>query len=244
MRPRSSPSPVWLKTTSRMTSMPAAWKARTISRNSVDLAVLAGRWRRRRPWGRRRRCCCSPRSSAAARRSSGLRKGQSSSSNSWTGSSSTAVTPSRFRYGIFSTRPANVPGCGDAGGRVAGEAADVQLVDDRVLQRRQRRRVLAPVERAADEQAAPRGAAHAGRWPAQVGAAAPAGAVGEGGRGRVEQDDAGVEAVAAPVRPVHAPAVAERRRQAGDQDVPVVAGAVACAGRSGISASGSSVSSG
>ena len=28
------PSPVWLKTTSRMTSMPALWSALTMSRNS------------------------------------------------------------------------------------------------------------------------------------------------------------------------------------------------------------------
>ena len=73
-------------------------------------------------------------------------RGLSHSSNSVTGISSTAVTPSSFRYGIFSTRPRKVPGCATPELGCAREAAHVQLVDDRVGERHGERVLVAPVE--------------------------------------------------------------------------------------------------
>ena len=166
----------------------------------------------------------APEVRAASRRSRGLMNGQSLSSNSWTGSSSTAVTPSHFRYGIFSTRPAKVPGCATPAGRVAGEAADVQLVDDGVFERG------AAAGRRPPSRSAGRGGRGCGGWcgagrsrrlPAQTAA------VREHRRGRVEQDDGRVEAVAgaASGRPRASRSRTLRGRPC-DADVPVVAGAV------------------
>jgi hypothetical protein len=105
---------------------------------------------------------------------------------------------------------------------MAGEAADVQLVNDGVRQGHERRHVLLPVEGPAEEKTAARGVLGAG-----LDEAAPDGAAGDGGRRRVDEDEVAVEAVAAAGRAIDAPAVAERGRQAADEDVPVVAGAVA-----------------
>ena len=149
--------------------------------------------------------------------------GQSHSSNSWIGSSSTAVTPSACRYGIFSIRPAKVPGWATQRRRMAGEAADVQLVDDGVFERRQRRRILLPVEGPAQEDAA-------ARWWLRRSGLAATGPRRRRRTGRWRRDRAGRgrdRSSGPAARAVDAPAVAERRRQAGDQDVPVVAGAVA-----------------
>ena len=51
---------------------------------------------------------------------------------------------------------------------------------------------------------------------------APASAIGQGGRGRVEENDARIEAMAGADRAVHPPAIAEMGRQATDLNVPVV----------------------
>ncbi len=67
--------------------------------------------------------------------------------NSCTGISSTAVTPSDFRYGIFSITPRYVPGSFDAAGLRAREAADVHLVDHRLRQAAPQVAVALPIER-------------------------------------------------------------------------------------------------
>ena len=105
------------------------------------------------------------------------------------------MTPSHFRYGIFSTRPREGAGLGDAGGRVAGEAADVQLVDDASL-----RAGSAAGRRRPSRSARPRWNRLRPAWCAAGRSrtvAGPDGAVGEHGGGGVEQEAAGVEAVAA-----------------------------------------------
>ena len=64
------------------------------------------------------------------------------------------MTPSVLQVGNLLDQPGEGARLGHARGRMAGEAADVQLVDDAVFERRQGRRVLLPVERAAEEEAA------------------------------------------------------------------------------------------
>jgi hypothetical protein len=90
---------------------------------------------------------------------------------------------------------------------MGGESTHVQFVDDRILERRQRRNVLLPLKRAAKKDAAPYGAVGValGREP-------PDGAVGKSGAGGIEEHLGRVEAMAGARRTVHAPAVAEGRR--------------------------------
>ena len=161
-------------------------------------------------------------------------KGQSSSSNSWTGSSSTAVTPSFLQVGDFLDQPGEGARLGHARERMAGEAADVQLVDDGVFERRTAAERPRASRRPAEEQAAAMGAlarvvpvsVRIGRNRGRVVRAPRPCPSDDGGAGGVEQDELGIEAMAAAVRPIDAPAVAKGRRQPDDQDVPVVAGAV------------------
>src|SRR5258708_17618710 len=104
------------------------------------------------------------------------------------------------------------------------EAAHVQLIDNGVFERRQRRRVLVPIERPAEEQAAP---VSAGRRALEMMAiGSPACAVGDSGAAGVEQYEVWVEAMPAAARAIDPPAVAKRGGQAGDKYVPVIAGAV------------------
>ena len=83
----------------------------------------------------------------------GFTRSVSDSSNSFTGSSSTAVTPSCFRYGIFSISPAKVPGCATPEDGCAGEAAHVHFVNDAVDQRDIQRLIVFPVEMVFHDQA-------------------------------------------------------------------------------------------
>ena len=69
----------------------------------------------------------------------------SRSSKAKIGSSSTAVTPSSWRYGIFSIRPANVPGCSTPAVGDIVKPRTLQLVDDRVAHRPLERLVALPV---------------------------------------------------------------------------------------------------
>ncbi len=113
-------------------------------------------------------------------------------------------------------QPAKGAAVADARRLVDREAADVQLVDDGVLARDAGIDVVGPiVERAAQE--APPGD------PARLAPRLPAG---EGPRGRVDEDDARVVAVAVAPRAVDPVAVRELVGQAVDADVPVVAGPV------------------
>ena len=145
----------------------------------------------------------------------------------------------RATSGRGSSRPARrtCPGCGTPRRRVAGEPADVQLVDDRVLERDERRGVVLPVvPRPAVVQAAAR-RCDAGRSRR---AGPPDGPVGEQRRRRGRGAPGRVEPVAAG-RSGRRPA--SRSRTVGGrpstQDVPVVAGAVERGSRA-ISASGAS----
>ena len=93
---------------------------------------------------------------------------------------------------------------------MAGEAAHVQFIDDRIFERRQRRTIFVPII-----------------GPANKKTAARCLAVGDGGASGVEENDLGIEAMAASFGPVDAPAIAKDRRQAGHENMPVVAGAMA-----------------
>ena len=107
--------------------------------------------------------------------------------NSLTGISSTAVTPSDFRYGIFSTMPAYVPGCSASLEGLLREAADVHLVDDRFGKRAAEVAVAFPIERVVDDDALGRAD------DAVVGGQE---AAGEGAGVRVDQPGLRIEAVA------------------------------------------------
>ena len=84
------PSVVWLKTTSRMTSMPARWSALTMSRNSSST-------RERRPCASCTRDAARRTRPAGSPSSSRRPPGASCGSNWKTGSSSTAVMPRSCR---------------------------------------------------------------------------------------------------------------------------------------------------
>ena len=126
-----------------------------------------------------------------------------------------------LEVGDFLDDPAEGAGVGDPGRGVAGEAAHVQFVDDRVLQGDAQRPVALPVVAVAVDQAA--------GFAAQAGArTAPVGRVDLAGVG-VEQDAAVVIGMAAAQRIVGTAdpvAVAQVVRGADEQGVPDIAGAV------------------
>ena len=112
----SLPSAVWLKTTSRMTSMPLRCSSLTrVLSSSTCMPQLAGggvaglRGEEAdgavAPVVEQQLAVC------------GLGRLFSNSSNSKMGISSTQLTPSSFRYGIFSRMPAKVPGSSTPGRR-------------------------------------------------------------------------------------------------------------------------------
>src|SRR5262245_19756191 len=105
---------------------------------------------------------------------------------------------------------------------MAGESADVQLIDDAVFPRHQGRRIFLPVvARSAQKKAA----TNCCLW-VWLGERAPGRAVGEHHSGRVEQDGVAVETAARRVGAVDAPAVLEAVGQSLETYVPVMAGAV------------------
>ena len=112
----------------------------------VDLHAELRRSRRSRPWGRRSRPCCSPSSCSASRRCRIDCELFSNSSNSKIGISSTQLTPSSFRYGIFFRRSGERAGVANVRRRMPREAADVHLVDDQVFGGNLQRAVVLPVE--------------------------------------------------------------------------------------------------
>ena len=111
----------------------------------------------------------------------------SSIGNSWTGISSTAVTPSDFRYGIFSIDAGVGAGVLDVAGWALREAADVHFVDDRFGERPPEMAVALPIERVVDDDALGRAD------DAVVGRQEPAG---QAPGVRVDQPGLRVEAVA------------------------------------------------
>src|SRR5260370_1419878 len=97
----------------------------------------------------------------------------------------------------------------------------MQLIDDRVGQRRSRRHIFAPVKGTAKEEAT----AHRAVADGLLGLA-PNATARKGRGGRVEEDNRRIESVASTLGAIDAPVVAERRRQTRNLDVPVIAGAV------------------
>src|ERR1043166_5551112 len=102
------------------------------------------------------------------------------------------------------------------------EAADVQLVDDGVFERGQRRGVAAPVVSVPAED----GPSLAAPSPGYDAIPFAPDAARDQPPARIEQHEVTVEAVAWATRPVHAPAIAEGRGESFDQDVPEIAGPV------------------
>src|SRR5581483_7171116 len=104
---------------------------------------------------------------------------------------------------------------------MTSESANVQFVDDGVFERNSGRHILAPVERATKKNAT-----LDGPLLFRFLRSAPDVAAGNSRRGWIEQHAAGIEPVAVAGRAVDAPAVTKNRRQARNENVPVVAGAV------------------
>src|SRR5262249_36975644 len=93
---------------------------------------------------------------------------------------------------------------GYAGGRVAGEAANMKLKNSGVLPGAGGGHFRRPIEGLRVERAG--GGRPRGRW---LGKIPPGGAVGDPGRGRTEQYERPIKAVPAAIRSVHAPAIAK-----------------------------------
>src|SRR6516162_9873146 len=104
---------------------------------------------------------------------------------------------------------------------MAGEAANMQLIDDGVLKRSERRRVLLPIERPAKEKAP--ALCRLALMALHVGRVAPRGAVGNSCGSGVKENEFRIELMARSARPVHAPAVSKCRWQTRDKDVPMIA---------------------
>ena len=145
-----------------------------------------------------------------------------SSTKAWTGSSSTAVTPS---LSVLDHRRGGQPGVGAAQllrdvGMALREALDVHLVDDRVLPGGARRAVVAPAEGGVDDLAAAE--ARAGSLPANQPSV------------RIEQHLRGIEAVSVlrVVRPVDPIAIEQAGPRVGKVAMPDEVGALAHVERS------------
>src|SRR5205807_1694735 len=128
--------------------------------------------------------------------------------------------------GDFFDQPGKGPRLGDHGGGMHGEATHVHFVDDGIFHRRDERDILAPVVVTADVEAAAMSASLVVAAVEVMAVAAPAGSVGDGGAAGIEQHEGGIEAIAAPLRTVDAPAVTKDLGGIVQMDVPKVAGAM------------------
>src|SRR4051794_41027977 len=103
------------------------------------------------------------------------------------------------------------------------EAAHMQLIDDRVLHRRDKRNIFVPVVRAAHVQTAPMRTARLIVAVVVMAVDSPARAVSDRGATWVEQNELRVVAVKFVVGPIDAPAVTEDLWQVVNVDMPEIA---------------------